>query len=244
MSDSSRLAKHLALSLACSRREAEQYIEGGWVLVDGIVVEEPGFRVAAAQRVELLPGASLQDIESVTILLHKPAGVGGMPGADGAAASAGLIIAEHLAPDDRSGLRFLKRHLVALKPVDKLESMASGLQVFTQDWHVARKLVDDASKVEYEYIVEVSGSLQPDGLALLNHGLSFNGKPLPPIKVSWQNETRLRFALKTPPPGLIQHMCEKVGLTVVAIKRIRIGRVPMAGLAVGQWRYLLGYERF
>ena len=68
--------------------------------------------------------------------------------------------------------------------------------------------------------------------------------PLPPVKISWQNETRLRFPLKAPPRGLIAHMCEKVGLEVVAIKRIRLGRVPMAGLPAGQWRYLLGYERF
>ena len=84
----------------------------------------------------------------------------------------------------------------------------------------------------------------PDGLALLNHGLKYNGKELPPIKVSWQNETRLRFAMKAAQPFLITHMCEKVGLSVVAQKRIRIARIPMSSLPEGQWRYLLGYERF
>ena len=127
---------------------------------------------------------------------------------------------------------------------DMLDKDASGLLVFTQDWHVARKLVDDAAKVEQEFIVEVTGELMPNGLQLLNHGLSFNGKPLPPIKVSWQNETRLRFALKGVQAGQIAHMCRMVGLTIVSIKRLRIGRVPLAGLAAGQWRYLLGYERF
>ncbi len=244
MSETLRLAKQLSAQLGCSRREAEIYIEGGYVTVDDVLIEEPGFRVEASQKLALLPGASLQAIEPVTILLHKPAGLGGAQGEYSASSSLGLITAENLAPDDRSGLCLLKKHLTGLKPVSALETMAGGLQIWTQDWHIARKLVDDAAKVEYEYIVEVSGSLQPDGLALLNHGLNFNGKVLPPIKVSWQNETRLRFALKTPPLGLIQHMCEKVGLQVVAMKRIRIGRVPMAGLVAGQWRYLLGYERF
>ena len=104
--------------------------------------------------------------------------------------------------------------------------------------------VDDAAKIEQEYIVEVRGDIIPDGLQLLNHGLKFSGKPLPPVKISWQNETRLRFPLKAPPRGLIAHMCEKVGLEIVSMKRIRLGRVPMAGLPAGQWRYLLGYERF
>jgi len=52
------------------------------------------------------------------------------------------------------------------------------------------------------------GRAVADGLKLLNHGLSYNGKPLPPAKVSWQSETRLRFALKGVLPGQIAHMCK------------------------------------
>lgn len=236
MTESVRLAKHLAESISCSRREAEQYVEGGWVTVDGVVVEEPGFRVDR-QTVELLPGAKLEPQAPVTILLHN------LPGQSAESAL------QSIAPDsrienDRSDLRFLKRHLNGLNLTEPLEPHAGGLLVFTQDWRVARKLIDDRMKIEQEYIVEVSGDLVSDGLAQLNHGLSFNRKPLPPAKVSWQNEQRLRFALKAPQRGQIAHMCEQVGLKVQFIKRIRIGRVPMAGLPQGQWRYLLGYERF
>jgi 23S rRNA pseudouridine2604 synthase len=237
MTNSLRLAKRLADQTPCSRQEAEIYIAGGWVQVDGATVEEPGYRVQPEQQVTLLPQASLAPAAPVTILLHKPAGV---------EASAVLrgIRAETMAAGNRSGLEFLKRHTTNLNFTDALETKASGLMVFTQDWLITRKLVDDAAKIEQEYIVEVAGNIAPDGLALLNHGLTFNGKALAPIKVSWQNETRLRFALKAPQPFQITHMCEKVGLTVVALKRIRIARVPMASLPVGEWRYLLGYERF
>ena len=241
MTESVRLAKRVAEEVSCSRREAEQFIEGGWVTVDGAVVEEPGSRVQPQQQVVLAPKASLEPAQAVTLLLHKPAGVDVSAGAEVALQ---LISAENLVAGDRSGLRFLKRHLTGSTMTDVLDKDASGLLVFTQDWHIARKLVDDAAKVEQEFIVEVTGELMPNGLQLLNHGLSFNGKPLPPIKVSWQNETRLRFALKGVQAGQIAHMCRMVGLTIVSIKRLRIGRVPLAGLAAGQWRYLLGYERF
>ncbi len=237
MTDTIRLAKRLAEQVPCSRQEAEQYIAGGWVEVDGEIIEEPGFRVLPQQQISLLPQASLAPVGAVTILLNKPAGVD-------AKTVWQSIKAGNLIPNHRSGLRFLKRHTSNLTLTDPLESKASGLVVLTQDWLIARKLIDDAAKVEQEFIVEVSGSIAPDGLALLNHGLTFNGKALAPIKVSWQNETRLRFALKGAQPYQISHMCEKVGLTVLAQKRIRIGRVPMAALPVGQWRYLLGYERF
>ena len=241
MPESIRLAKRVAELASCSRREADQYIEGGWVKVNGQVTEEPGFRVLPQHAVELMPDATLEPLEPVTILLHKPSGYG--TSADMQFAEQ-RITSDTRAAADRSGIRFLKRHLANLTMTDALDASASGLIVFTQDWRVARKLIDDAAKIEHEYIVEVTGDLVLNGLALLNHGLSFNGKPLPPIKVSWQNETHLRFALKGGQPGQIEHMCKMVGLKRVGMKRMRIGRVPMAGLQVGEWRYLLGYERF
>ncbi len=138
----------------------------------------------------------------------------------------------------------LKQHFARLKQCMPLEANASGMLVLTQDWRVARKLSDDAATIEQEVVVEVAGDLPPEGLKRLNHGLSFNGRVLPPIKVSWQNETRLRFALKGLQPGQIVHMCKSVGLEVLGMKRIRLGRVSMARLQPGQWRYLMPHERF
>jgi 23S rRNA pseudouridine2604 synthase len=230
-----RLAKRVAALVPCSRAEAERYIAGGWVTVDGAVVEDPATRVTAEQSVALLPGATPVEPAPVTILLHKPAGVG----AD-VADAIGL-----LAPDRLEGRgHFLKRHLSKLTLTTPLESKASGLVVYTQNFHLARKLLDDADRFEQEHVVEVSGQLREGGLALLNHGLTFNGKPVAPLKVSWQSETRLRFAGKGVRPGQIEHMCRAVGLEVAAIKRLRIGRVPLAGLPEGHWRYLGEFERF
>ena len=237
MSDSIRLAKCVAELFNCSRGEAILYIEGAGVTVDGVVIEEPGFRVTGQEQIALLPTADLTPIEDVTILLHKPAGMS-------VANVTELIVPESHAAEDRSGLRLLKRHLKELTMIDPLENAASGLLVFTQDWRVKRKLVDDLSRVEQEFVVEVSGQIKEDGLQLLNQSINFNGKPSAPAKVSWQNETRLRFARKELSSRLITLLCERAGLTIVSIKRIRIGRIPMAGLAVGQWRYLMGYERF
>jgi 23S rRNA pseudouridine2604 synthase len=238
-----RLAKRVAEMIPCSRAEAEQYIAGGWISVDGAVVEEAGARVADAQDVVLHADATLVELVPVTILLHKPAGYSA--GADASAPPAtDCLSQETLVLAGHGKQRFLKRHLSGLTLTSPLETGASGLVVYTQDFRVARKLVDEGARVEEEVIVEVSGTIREGGLAALNHGLTFNGKELAPMKVSWQNETRLRFALKGAKPGQIVHMCRMVGLRVVAIKRIRIGRMPMASLAVGHWRYLHEYERF
>ena len=238
MSDPIRLAKRLAELIHCSRREAELYIAGGWVSVDGQVVEEPQFMVSD-QRVELHTDATLVPMEPATILFHQPHDT------DTNADSIKLLLcSDTRAPDDRSGIRLLKQHFLRLTQCLPLQIHASGLAVFTQDYRVTRKLTDDAATIEQEYIVQVAGELVPDGLKLLNHGLSFNGKPLPPVKVSWQNETHLRFALKGTQLGQIAHMCKAVGLQVLAMKRIRIGRLAMSKLPLGQWRYLMPYEKF
>ncbi|WP_291475128.1 rRNA pseudouridine synthase [Acidovorax sp.] len=250
-----RLAKRVAEQLNCSRSTAEQFIEGGFVSVDGQVVEAPGARVRPDQAVTVAQDASLLELTPVTLLLHKPVGFEaglGVPAGQAAHASRSqgatpattlLNAASHLG-DDASGIRVLQRHFKQLECFTPLPTEASGLVVYTQDKRIARKLAEDIESLEQECIVEVKGNIAPHGLQRLCHGLSFNGRPLPPIKVSWQSETKLRFALKGIRPGRIPAMCDAVGLTVVALKRIRIGRVPLAKVPEGQWRYLQPWERF
>lgn len=229
-----RLSKRLIELTHCSRREAELYIEGGWVLVDGVVVEEPQFKVSQ-QRVELHPEAVLIEPEPVTLIVHADT--------DQSTAVSFPSIANRW-PDDASGVRALKRHLIRLTHCLALPPGASGLQVLTQDYRVERKLTEDASRLEQEYVIEVSGELLADGLQRLNQPIRQNGWALPACKVSWQNETRLRFAVKNPQSGQFIQMCESVGLSVVSMKRIRIGGVSMSKLQPGQWRYLAAKERF
>ena len=248
MTEPVRLAKRLAEMLPCSRSEAEQYIEGGFVTVDGVVVEEPQFRVLN-QKIELSPDASLLALTPVTLLLHKPACYeAGLGAADGKTpAAAQLLTAASRWTGDRSGIRPLKKHFSAAELATPLATAASGLLVFTQDWRVLRKLREDARVLEHEVVVEVTGEIKPGGLERLNrvdHGFTFRGALLPPTKVSWQSEARLRFALKGEVPGQLAYLCESVGLQVQAMKRLRVGRLPLSQLPPGQWRYLLPHERF
>lgn len=237
MTTSIRLAKRLIELSACSRREAELYIAGGWVTVDGLVVEEPQFMVSQ-QHVELHPEATLTPIEPATMVFHLPAAV------LGSEQVTALLSAESRTADDPSGIHLLKQHFFRLTECTPIEPGAFGLQVYTQDWRVTRKLKDDANTMEQEYVAEVAGTLTAEGLKLLKHGLMFNGILLKPIKVSWQNEHHLRFAVKGIIPGQIKHACATVGLQVLSLRRLRIGRVAMSRLPSGQWRYLMPHERF
>ncbi|QIL20832.1 rRNA pseudouridine synthase [Thermomonas sp. HDW16] len=240
MSDPVRLAKRVADLAHCSRIEAEQYIKGGWVSVDGRVVEDPAHPVST-ETVAVDPAALLETVEPATILLHKPVGYDTI---SGRMAAAGLVQPETRWAEDPSGMRLLERHFHRLTPLVPLDAEASGLMVLTQDGRVWRRLTEDGDEIEQEFVVEVSGEIAPYGLRKLNHGLHYNGRALPPCKVSWQNEIRLRFALKGVQGGQLRDMCAQVGLGVVAIRRLRIGKVSLAKMPVGAWRYLPTGERF
>ncbi|WP_349616809.1 rRNA pseudouridine synthase [Azotobacter salinestris] len=236
MTDPIRLSKRLVELIHCSRREAELYIEGGWVSVDGRIVEEPQFKVGD-EDVVLHPEAVAAPVEPVTLLLHKPAG-------ETLEQTLGRLAPATRAESDHGPQRPLSRHFRKLTALLPLEPAASGLQVFSQQRGVLRRLGEDGDALEQEFVVEVSGELADSGLARLGHGLDYRGRPLPPCKVSWQSERHLRFALKAPQAGQIAHMCRSVGLEVLGLRRIRIGRLAMARLPVGQWRYLGEHERF
>ena len=179
--------------------------------------------------------------DPTTILLHKPAGFDAIEGRKPARA---LITPETRWAEDATGIAPGDTHFLRLTPLVPLDREDSGLVVFTQDGRIWRRLTEDADAIEHEYIVEISGEIAPWGLRRLNHGLSYRGRPLPPCKVSWQNEIRLRFAIKGAAQGQLRDMCAQVGLGVVAIRRIRIGKVPLAKMPVGTWRYFPAGEKF
>ncbi|HYG08326.1 MAG TPA: rRNA pseudouridine synthase [Stenotrophomonas sp.] len=244
MTISVRLAKRVAELLGVSRADAEQYVRNGWVSVDGDVVEAPQHRVTD-ERVEIDADARLEAVEPATILLHKPVGFDAIEGPKPAAA---LVTPATQWADDASGVRPLQRHFHRLIPLVPLDTDASGLIVLTQDRRISRRLSEDADFIEHEYVVEVSGELAPYGLHRLAEGVEVDGRVLP-CKVSWQNETRLRFAIKGVRDGQLRAMCARVGLQVVSIRRLRIGRVPLGkgtdgAMPAGAWRYLPPGETF
>ncbi len=239
-----RLSKLMSEQGICSRREADSYIEQGLVFVDGERVSELGTKIFPTQKITLAKGAQVQQQARVTILMHKPMAYVSGQAEDGYQPAVTLINAASRFAGDKSPLRFSPSHLKGLAPAGRLDIDSTGLLVLTQDGRIAKLLIGDDSKIEKEYLVRVQGKLSEQGLKLLNHGLSLDGQPLRPAKVSWPNEDQLRFVLREGKKRQIRRMCELVGLRVVGLKRVRIGQIKLSDLPVGQWRYLGEHERF
>lgn len=243
-----RVSKLLAERGLCSRREADQYIEQGLVLLDGQPVTQLGTRAFPSQSLELAKGAKLQQSQRVTILLHKPIGYVSHADDDHTYPPAvSLITPDRQWVDPKAppaSVRPARVQTRGLAPAGRLDIDSTGLLVLTQDGRIARVLIGEDSNIEKEYLVRVAGSLGADGMRLLQHGLSLDGKALKPAKVSWQNEDQLRFVLREGKKRQIRRMCEAVGLQVLALKRVRMGRIPLGALPLGQWRILHPFEKF
>ncbi len=228
----------------CSRREADRYIERGLVLVDGEVISELGSKIFPDQKIELAEAGLKRRDAQATFLINKTIGYVSAQPEDGHRPASDLLTRENQWTEDRTRKTFHHGMIRGLAPAGRLDIDSNGLLILTQDGRVARRVIGEDTDVDKEYLVRVTGELSAEGLKLLNHGLSLDEKALKPAKVTWQNKDQLRFVLCEGKKRQIRRMCELVGLNVVGLKRIRIGKVVLGNLPDGQWRYLGVDEKF
>ena len=251
-----RLNKRMAELGLCSRREADAWIDQGWVMVNGQVAEM-GMQVGSTDRITVEREAQAQQEQQVTVLLHKPMGYVSGQAEDGHEPAMVLFQARNQWTGDTTRIRFSPSQFKGLAPAGRLDIDSVGMLVMTQDGRVARQLIGEDADMEKEYLVRVTCTGPQGDVAVnvqahfpvaqmqrLRHGLSLDGKPLKPAQVEWQNPEQLRFVLKEGKKRQIRRMCEQVGLKVVGLKRIRMGRISLGALPVGQWRYLGPKESF
>lgn len=231
-----RLSKLMASRGICSRREADLLIAEGMVLVDGQTVRILGTKVSTEARIDLLPAAQRRQAAQVTLILHKPVGYVSTQPEPGYRPAISLVTPENQVGDARRQLH--RSHFSGLAVAGRLDIDSQGLLLFTQDGRLARQIIGEDRKIEKEYLVRVSGQVEPGHLRSLRHGLSLDGRPLLPALVDPLNDQQLRFVLREGRKRQIRRMCELVGLEVVGLKRVRIGPIRLGPLPEGRWRFL------
>ena len=242
-----RISKLMAERGLASRREADEWIEAGWVRVNGRMAVL-GQRAPAGVAIAIDPRAHAEQARRVTVLLHKPMGIVSSQAEDGYEPALTLVTPANRWPGDASRIIFHPGHLRHLAAAGRLDIDSTGLLVFTQDGRIAKRLIGDETRVEKEYLVRVRhlqpGPVPEESLDRMRHGMELDGVVLRPARVSWQNEEQLRVVLREGRKRQIRRMCELAGLEVLGLKRVRIGSVVLGQLPAGQWRYLRDDERF
>lgn len=242
--DKVRLSKIMSERGICSRREADAWIEKGWVFVDGEQVKELGFKVHPDCRIELSEHARREQDRLITVILNKPVGWVSAQPEDNYHPAIELLTRENFGGVGEPKIpnpRGLKNLAVA----GRLDIDSQGLLIFTQDGRIARQLIEKDSGIDKEYIVRVSGPKRPDQLSQLRDGvLELDGQKLKRAGAEWINDDQLRITLREGKKRQVRRMCELVGLEVRALKRVRVGRLRLGKLAEGKWRFLEEGEEF
>ncbi len=252
-----RLSKIMSQRGLCSRREADYYIERGWVEVDGMVVDQLGYKIRPDQNIVLTRSAKRRQASRTTVIVNKPVGiVSGQP-EDGYRSAVSLLLPENFystsdsasgngkRDGNRSGKGPKLSTLRQFAPAGRLDIDSQGLLVLTQDGRIARQLISPDSDMEKEYRILVEGEITEPKLSKLRHGLELDGRRLKPAQVN-KNRTANGFSiiLKEGRKRQIRRMCELVDLRVTNLRRVRIGKVRLGRLPRGRWRFLANDEHF
>lgn len=247
----------------CSRREADTYVDRGWVTVNGQPVA-CGERVPRGSDIQLHKHGERARSGLVTLALYKPKRYisqarnprpgqkfafellrwenQGVAGAAGPGAGRG------------GGGGYNGEEPIALPKLGccgRLDVDSTGLLVFTQDGAVARAVLEGTPK---QYRVQVRDMEREEGgrdviatAQQLRHGLTLDGERLLPAGVWWTSRRcdELRMVLRQGKYRQIRRMCEAVGLEVTGLHRDEIGGLKLEelGLQPGQWCVLSAEQR-
>lgn len=231
-----RLSKLMAERGLCSRREADQLIEKGWVRVDGHVIHQLGSKVDETCRIEIEKKGQQVLKEKVTIIINKPVGFVSSQPEKNYRAAVELIVPQNQWEKDRRKLQ--PRDTWGLAPAGRLDIDSRGLLILTQDGVLVRSIIGPESEMEKEYHVRVEGKINDEKLRWLRSGLKIDGQPLKPAKVHVLSDQRLQFILREGKKRQIRRMCDLVDLKVTSLLRVRIGKLHLRDLPEGQWRFL------
>lgn len=233
-----RVNKWLAQSGVCSRREADELIAAGAVLIDGERVSDAGRKISAGQTLVLNDRAELGLEAQISVMIHKPVGVVSAQPDPGQTPAARLLTSER-----QAGSGSVPSSRASLPPLGRLDQDSRGLLILSEDGVLAKAIIGPESEVDKEYVVTVAGKVTREKVQKLRHGLELDGRKLKPAKVTLQDVQVLRFVLNEGRNRQIRRMCELVELEVKDLIRVRIGPLLLGDLPEGKWRHLTAAER-
>jgi len=222
-----RLQKFLSGAGICSRRKGEEYIQAGWVKVNGKIVTELGVKVDPDRdTIEVDTDAIRSDTVPIYIALNKPRGY-----VSSCHQHNEKIVLDLLDISER------------VYPIGRLDKDSTGLLLLTNDGRLHHHLSHPSFNHEKEYEVTVAKPLPGGVLRKLAEGLPMMGTRTRPARVKRMSARRFRIVLQEGKNRQIRRMVRKVGNQVIKLKRIRIANVKLGNLPLGSWRHLTQKEK-
>ena len=219
-----RINKYLSDAGMCSRREADQLVEAGKVLIDGIPAVM-GSRVLPGQKVTISGKTVEQEKKLALIAFHKPKGI--------------VCTTDRREPDNI--VDFIQ-YGSRIFPIGRLDKSSEGLILLTNDGAIVNKILRAGNEHEKEYIVQVNKPLTQEFLQGMADGVPILDTVTKPCTVEMLSKDSFRIVLTQGLNRQIRRMCEYFDYRVLALVRVRIMNIKLGRLKPGTWRNLTEWE--
>lgn len=214
------LNKYISSTGKCSRREADQWIEWGRVMINGKLAVK-GNRVFEHDVVSIDGKPLKNKSKPVYIAFHKPPGI--------------TCTTDQRDPDNI--IDFI-RHKKRIFPIGRLDKASSGLILLTNDGDIVNHILREENNHEKEYIVKVDRPIHEHFIKRMSSGVPILNTKTKKANVTRISKTTFSIILTQGLNRQIRRMCNALGYNVLTLKRIRIMHIGLAKIPVGKWRDL------
>ena len=217
-----RIAKRMARFGLCSRREAEKWVRGGRVRVNGLSLIDPATNVTEECKIHV-DGKLLGNPEATRLWrYHKPKG----------------LLTSHRDPQGRPTIfDTLSKSIPRVVSVGRLDMNSEGLLLLTNDGALARKMELPATGLTRSYRVRVHGFVDKTALAKLKNGITIDGLRYGPVEALLDRQVGhnawLSVALKEGKNREIRNVLQEIGLRVNRLIRVGYGPFSLGSLSSG-----------
>lgn len=225
-----RLNKFLANSGVSSRREADELIEAGGVLVNGIPVTELGTKITLNDRVEV-NGKEVKPENKVYVLLNKPRN----------------CVTTSEDPQERLTVMHLVRSAAKerIYPVGRLDRNTTGVLLLTNDGELASKLVHPSFKKKKIYHVWLDKEVSVDDMQKITDGIELEDGEMHADAISYVSDddlSQVGIEIHSGRNRIVRRIFEHLGYRVIKLDRVYFAGLTKKNLGRGKWRYLTQQE--
>lgn len=226
ISEAVRLNKFLSNAGICSRREADELIKVGAVLVNGIAVTELGTKITAQDRVEV-NGREVKPENKVYVLLNKPRN----------------CVTTTDDPQERLTVSHLVRNACKerIYPVGRLDRNTTGVLLLTNDGDLAAKLVHPSFKKKKIYHVWLDREVTLEDMQKIADGVELEDGEMHADAISYVTDedlTQVGIEIHSGRNRIVRRIFEHLGYHVKKLDRVYFAGLTKKNLGRGKWRYL------
>ncbi|MDD5212931.1 MAG: pseudouridine synthase [Candidatus Gracilibacteria bacterium] len=226
MAELMRLQKYLSRAGICSRRKAEEYIEKGFIKINGETATIGQSVDPDKDKVELLDDVVEDAKKLVYYKLNKPRG-----------------IVTTCVSKGETGIMDIVDIPTRVFPIGRLDKETTGLIILTNDGRLANYLMHPRYNHEKEYIVETFGPIEDKNIQIMRDGIFILGSYTKEAKVERLSSGKFSITISEGKNRQIRRMVEHVGGTVKKLKRIRIENIQLGDLEPGDYQELSKREK-